>query len=135
MSQMGPGAGAWRSPPVYTQGWTLDDVSWELFSPGAVDPTMLAAIKAAAMVEYNAPDHVAYLKRVFGNQAGRSTYLDRAMGRGRAPAWRRPGPLGGNGRSEFLLSEAFARFRRRAMYPPISPTISTRPCVVPAGAK
>ena len=26
--------------PVYTQGWTLDDVSWELFSPSDVDPTI-----------------------------------------------------------------------------------------------
>ena len=29
---------------------------------------MLAAIKAAALVEYNAPDYVAYLKRVFRDQ-------------------------------------------------------------------
>ena len=42
--------------PVYHQGWTLDDVSWDAFEPARVDPVMLAAVKAAALVEYNAPD-------------------------------------------------------------------------------
>jgi len=50
---------------VYHQGWKLDDVSWDAFKPALVDSTLLAAIKAAALVEYNAPDYVTYLKRVF----------------------------------------------------------------------
>ena len=53
--------------PVYKQGWTMDDIHWSLFDPSRVDPTLLAAVKAAALVEYNAPDYVTYLKRVFAD--------------------------------------------------------------------
>ena len=51
--------------PVYKQGWTMEDIHWSLLDPSRVDPTLLAAVKAAALVEYNAPDYVSYLKRVF----------------------------------------------------------------------
>jgi hypothetical protein len=50
---------------IYAQGWTLDDVDWSRFEPAKVEPSLLAAVKAASLVEYNAPDYVAYLKRVF----------------------------------------------------------------------
>ncbi|MDB5741500.1 MAG: rubrerythrin, partial [Alphaproteobacteria bacterium] len=50
---------------VYKQGWTMDDVHWNLFDSTKVEPNLLAAVKAAALVEYNAPDYVSYLKRVF----------------------------------------------------------------------
>ena len=50
---------------IYSAGWTLDDVAWSKFEPAKVDPGLLAAVKAAALVEYNAPDYVAYLKRVY----------------------------------------------------------------------
>jgi hypothetical protein len=98
--------------PVYTQGWTLDDVAWSAFDPAAVDPAMLAAIKAAALVEYNAPDYVGYLKRVF-HDAGETTLANierwgeeesqhgRALGR-----WAEMADPG------FKLEEAFARFRK-----------------------
>src|ERR1019366_1115777 len=56
---------AMAAQTVYHQGWTLDEVSWDAFQPEAVDSIMLASIKAAALVEYNAPDYVTYLKRVF----------------------------------------------------------------------
>ncbi len=52
---------------VFREGWTLDDVQWSRFDASRVDPHMLAAIKAAALVEYAAPDYVVYLKRVFAN--------------------------------------------------------------------
>lgn len=45
--------------------WTLDDVSWDRFEPSGVDPEMLCIVKAAALVEYNAGDYVAYLCNVF----------------------------------------------------------------------
>jgi hypothetical protein len=98
--------------PVYRQGWKLEDVSWDAFQPEAVDPVMLAAIKAAALVEYNAPDYVTYLKRVF-HDAGPTTLSDierwgieesqhgRALGR-----WAETADPG------FKLEEAFARFRK-----------------------
>jgi len=50
---------------IYKQGWTLDDVQWSRFDASKVDPRLLAAAKGAALVEYNAPDYVGYLKRVF----------------------------------------------------------------------
>ncbi len=97
---------------VYQQGWTLADVSWSLFDASAVDPTMLAAIKAAALVEYNAPDYVTYLKRVFRHSppealswierwGAEETQHGRALGR-----WAEIADPG------FKLEEAFARFRK-----------------------
>lgn len=46
--------------------WTLDDVPWDQFDPSKVDPDHVALAKAAAMVEYNSADYVAYLENVFG---------------------------------------------------------------------
>lgn len=50
---------------IYKQGWTLDDVAWSRFDASLLDPEMVAAVKAASLVEYNAPDYVDYLKRVY----------------------------------------------------------------------
>src|SRR5690348_12339261 len=50
---------------VYQPGWTLDDIPWSRFDASRVDPTLLAAVKAASLVEYNAPDYVRYLSRVY----------------------------------------------------------------------
>ena len=50
---------------VYSQGWTLDDIAWQQFDASKVEPKLLAAVKAAALVELNAPDYVGYLKRIF----------------------------------------------------------------------
>ncbi len=45
--------------------WTLDDIPWDRFDPDKVDPDQAKIIRAAAMVEYNAADYVAYLENVF----------------------------------------------------------------------
>jgi len=37
--------------PVYKQGWTMDDVHWSLFDSSRVDSALLAAVKAAALVQ------------------------------------------------------------------------------------
>jgi|SRR6185295_2348703 len=50
---------------IYSEGWTLDDVEWSRFDAAKVDGPLLAAVKAASLVEYNAPDYVDYLKRVY----------------------------------------------------------------------
>ncbi|MGE4220713.1 MAG: ferritin-like domain-containing protein [Alphaproteobacteria bacterium] len=50
--------------------WTLDDVPWERFDASRVDPEMLCIVKAAALVEYNAGDYVAYLCNVFADDEG-----------------------------------------------------------------
>lgn len=54
---------------VYQRGWTLDDIPWSRFDASRVDATMLAAVKAASLVEYNAPDYVAYLTGVYRAQS------------------------------------------------------------------
>jgi rubrerythrin len=97
---------------VYKAGWTLDDVSWDLFDPAAVDPSLLAAVKAAALVEYNAPDYVIYLKRIF-NSAGAETL-------GAIDQWGKEESQHGKALAHwaqladpsFDLEQTFARFRK-----------------------
>jgi hypothetical protein len=60
---------------VYKSGWALDDIEWEAFDAAKVEPGLLAAVKSAALVEYNAPDYVGYLKRVFAD-AGEKMLAD-----------------------------------------------------------
>ncbi|MCC6920074.1 MAG: ferritin-like domain-containing protein [Alphaproteobacteria bacterium] len=50
-------------------GWTLDDIAWQRFDRSKVDQDLLMAVKAACVVEFNAPDYVDYLKAVFPNDA------------------------------------------------------------------
>ena len=45
--------------------WTLDDIDWREIQPHAVEPELLEAVKAAALVEANSTDYVRYLHRVF----------------------------------------------------------------------
>src|ERR1700689_3367633 len=97
---------------VYRQGWKLDEIPWGAFQPGAVDPGLLSAVKAAALVEYNAPDYVTYLKRVF-HDSGQDT-LDAIEQWGREESqhgqalsrWAETADPG------FKMEEAFARFRK-----------------------
>jgi hypothetical protein len=97
---------------IYSQGWTLDEVSWELFSPAAVEPTMLAAIKAAALVEYNAPDYVTYLKRVFRNQPPETLTWIEQWGKEERQHGIALGRWAEMADPSFKLTDAFARFRK-----------------------
>ena len=45
--------------------WSLDDVAWDKFQPGQIDPDIVPLVKAAAMVERNGTDYAIYLGRVF----------------------------------------------------------------------
>jgi len=45
--------------------WTLDSIPWDRFDPKAVNPDVLCAIKASAMVEANGGDYGQYLCQVF----------------------------------------------------------------------
>jgi rubrerythrin len=45
--------------------WTLDTIDWSAFERDKLDPEILKALKAASLVEANAPDYVAYLCNVF----------------------------------------------------------------------
>src|SRR3569833_1979720 len=97
--------------PVYKQGWTMDDVHWELFDPARVDPSLLAAIKAAALVEYNAPDYVTYLKRVFRDSGAQTLANIEQWGQEEAQHGRALGRWAEMADPSFKLEEAFARFR------------------------
>jgi rubrerythrin len=97
---------------VYHQGWTLTDVSWHLFDASSVDPTMLAAIKAAALVEYNAPDYVAYLKRVFHASKPETLEWIERWGAEEAQHGEALGRWAEMADPSFKLDDAFARFRQ-----------------------
>jgi hypothetical protein len=60
---------------VYSAGWKLDDVQWSKFDASKVSPGLLAAVKAASLVEFNAQEYVDYLKRVFAS-SGPKTLAD-----------------------------------------------------------
>ena len=98
--------------PVYKQGWTMDDVHWSLFDPSKVDPTMLCAVKAAALVEYNAPDYVTYLKRVFAGEGPETMAALEQWGREEAQHGRALGAWAEMADPAFNLEDAFARFRK-----------------------
>ncbi len=49
--------------------WHLDDIPWAQFDASKVDPDLLRAVKAAALVEHNADDYVTYLNNVFTEDA------------------------------------------------------------------
>lgn len=56
---------------VYEAGWTLDQIPWSRFDASKVNKTLLAAVKAASLVEYNAPDYVKYLTTIYRCQPER----------------------------------------------------------------
>jgi len=98
--------------PVYKQGWTMDDIHWSLFDPAKVEPALLSAIKAAALVEYNAPDYVSYLKRVFADAGPDTIAAIEQWGREEAQHGRALGRWAEIADPSFKLEEAFARFRK-----------------------
>jgi hypothetical protein len=97
---------------VYKQGWTMDDVHWTLFDPSLVEPTLLCAVKAAALVEYNAPDYVAYLKRVFAGSGPDIVAALEQWGREEAQHGRALGRWAEIADPSFNLEESFTRFRK-----------------------
>ena len=97
---------------AFHQGWSLDDVCWYAFDASAVDPTMLAAIKAAALVEYNAPDYVAYLKAVFHDQPIETLDWIERWGAEERQHGRALGRWAQMADPAFNLEDAFVRFRK-----------------------
>ncbi len=94
---------------VYKPGWTPDDVPWESFDRTKVEPWMLDAMKAAALVEYNAPDYVTYLKRVFPEPTHHAAIEQ--WGREETNHGRVLGRWAELADPTFRLEEAIARFR------------------------
>lgn len=97
---------------VYKQGWTLDDVQWSAFDPQKVDPSLLSAIKAAALVEYNAPDYVVYLKRIFAESGPETLAAIEQWGREESQHGTALGRWAEMADPGFKLEDAFVRFRK-----------------------
>jgi len=87
-------------------------VAWSAFDPTALDPDLLAAIKAAALVEYNAPDYVSYLKRVFHDAGPEILAAIEQWGREESQHGRALGRWAEMADPSFRLEDAFARFRK-----------------------
>jgi rubrerythrin len=51
------------------KGWTLETIPWGVFDPSKVDPDLLQAVKAAALVERNGLDYGRHLDSVFADDA------------------------------------------------------------------
>jgi hypothetical protein len=97
---------------VYAQGWTLEDIQWSKFDPSKVTPHMLAVVKAAALVELNAPDYVTYLKRIFADSSPETLVAIEQWGCEESQHGRALGRWAEMADREFRVDEAFARFRR-----------------------
>jgi hypothetical protein len=97
---------------VYKQGWTLEDVRWDRFDSSKVTPPLLAAVKAAALVELNAPDYVSYLKRVFRDAGPETSAAIEQWGCEESQHGRALGRWAELADPSFHLEEAFARFRK-----------------------
>src|SRR5476651_2461780 len=96
---------------IYSQGWQLDAVQWAAFDRSKVEPWMIAAIKAASLVELNAPDYVAYLKRVFADAGPATIAAIEQWGCEESQHGRALGRWAEMADPAFKLQEAFARFR------------------------
>jgi len=48
--------------------WTLDDIPWDSFEPGKLDPELLKLVKAACMVEHHSGAYGEYLCAIFGDE-------------------------------------------------------------------
>jgi len=96
---------------IYSQGWQLDDVQWAAFDRSKAEPWMIAAIKSAALVELNAPDYVAYLKRVFRDAGPATISAIEQWGCEESQHGRALGRWAEMADGSFKLEEAFARFR------------------------
>lgn len=94
---------------VYEQGWSPDDIPWEQFDSAKAEPWMVDAIKSAALVEYNAPDYVSYLKRIFPDPAFHPTIEQ--WGREETQHGVVLGRWAEMADPAFKLEDAFVRFR------------------------
>lgn len=94
---------------VYKQGWSPDDIAWEKFDASKAESWMIEAIKSAALVEYNAPDYVSYLKRIFPEREYQAEIEQ--WGREETQHGRVLGRWAEMADPTFKLEEAVARFR------------------------
>ncbi len=90
--------------------WTLDTINWEAFDASKVDPETLEAVKAASLVEANAPDYVSYLCNVFQDSPEIQADI-RQWGREEAQHGQALARWASLADSSFDFDSALARFR------------------------
>jgi hypothetical protein len=96
---------------IYKAGWTLDDVGWSNFDSSKVDPDLLCAVKAASLVEFNAPDYVTYLRRVYQDSRPEAIPDIERWGHEEVQHGLALGRWAEMADPSFNLEKAFARFR------------------------
>lgn len=96
---------------IYKAGWTLGDIDWSRFDASKVDADLLAAIKAASLVEYNAPDYVDYLKRVYMGAPGTTIETIERWGEEEIQHGKALARWAQLADPSFDFDDAFARFR------------------------
>jgi rubrerythrin len=91
--------------------WTLDDIDWDAFDASRVDPDLLRAVKAASLVEFNAPDYVTYLCNVFVDKPALKADIEQ-WGREEEQHGRALSKWAKLADPSFDFEESFARFRK-----------------------
>ena len=102
---------------IFREGWRLDDIAWSRFDASKVDADLLCAVKAAALVEYNAPDYVEYLRRIYGAARPEAMPSIEKWGREEVQHGLALGRWAELADPTFNFEDAFARFR--AGYRPV----------------
>jgi hypothetical protein len=97
---------------IYRAGWTLDDVDWARFDASKVDASLLAAVKAAALVEFNAADYVDYLHRVYEGSPQSTIEAIAHWGQEEVQHGRALARWAAIADKSFDFDEAFSRFRK-----------------------
>lgn len=96
---------------IYNEGWALDDVRWSNFDASKVTPSLLASMKAASLVEYNAAAYVGYLKRVFKDAGDQTLDAIEKWGREEVRHGEALGRWAETADPGFNFQSAFARFQ------------------------
>lgn len=97
---------------VYAKGWSPNDILWANFDASKIEPWMLNAIKAAALVEYNAPDYVTYLRRIFKDSEPDTLVAIDEWGREESQHGKTLGRWAEMADPSFKLDETFTRFHK-----------------------
>ena len=90
--------------------WTLEDINWDAFDRSKVDTGTLEAVRAASLVEFNAPDYVSYLCNVFSDSEKIQNDI-RQWGKEEAQHGRALARWARLADPDFDFDDAFARFR------------------------
>ncbi len=90
--------------------WTLDDIPWDRFDRGKVDPEIVRLVKAASLVELNGAAYAGHLCRVFADDPGFQETA-RRWGAEEVQHGRALGRWAELADPEFDLEAAFGRFQ------------------------